>query len=420
LFLGKNGADCEQVQSISPSDIMQRTMYGRSVRYQPYPYNAPHRYYAPSPSTYSPPSHSTYHGMQSGIDYNSYNASPQGLPWSRSNSYSNTYSPYESESTNPYTPQPPSFILPNTDPMASGNPYLVNSLSSKPQASQAWPDQAISVAHSQSASQIMTAGYALPSSDALMAFQSAQGSAGGSLRSDQALTYPTLGSQQPPTLSSERTLPNPSARNYSSAALSALDRQNLDSIPLSAASQRSSLGSLGWQRDTASSSSHVSSQTSCSSIGGSQDFTSDRASLHRESQDLGYHYLGYANSPQSTLPSNALSTLMNESQASQPPLSTVAAGLGSQRCRTVSNESSSHESPSTGSSSYGYTGATVTRSSQTSAASGQLSSGATYTRAGSGLARRESGAGECSADCSGCQSGSNRASIASINNLSSY
>ena len=393
------------------------------MRYQPYPsYTSPYRTcYASSPSSYSPSAHSTYQNMQSGVEYNSYSNQPQNLSWSRSNSYSTAYSPYDAETTSPYTSQPPSFILPNTDPMGNGNPYLVNPYNNKSQSSQGWSEQPASATHSQSTSQIMAAGYALPSSDALMSYHSTQSPANTTLKSDHTLPYQTLNTQQPPMLTSDRTLPNPSTRHYGHPTVSTIDRSTLDSLPMSAVSHRSSLGSsLGWQTDTASSSSHISSQTSCSSIGGSQDFGSERAPIHRQSQDLGYGYLGYANSPPCTLPSNSLSIMASDNQQPQSSLSTVTPELGPQRCRTVSSDGQ-HESPSgTAPSSYGYTGVTGNRTSQTRTASGQLSNGATYTRAQPGITRRDAVPDECAADCSGCQSGSNRASIASINNLSNY
>ena len=401
-------------------------MYSRSgypMRYSPYPsYTSPYRScYASSPSSYSPSTHPTYQNMQPGIDYNSYSAPSHSLSWSRSNSYSSAYSPYDTETTSPYTSQPPSFILPNTDPMSNGNPYLVNPYTTKSQSSQIWSEQATSITHPQSASQVMAAGYALPSSDALLTYNSNQNSANTALRSDHTLPYQTLSNQQPPTLGSDRTLPNPSVRTYLPSGSSSLDRTALEGLPLSAVSHRSSLGSsLGWQTDTASSSSHLSSQTSVSSNGGSQDFGTDRAAMHRDSHDMGYTYLGYSCSPHAAHPSSTIDTITQDNQATQPSLHTVGADASAQRCRTTSSEGQ-HDSPSaTASSSYGYTGVTPARTSQTRSASGQLSNGATYTRAQPSITRREGGTEECTADCTGCQASSNRASIASINNISNY
>ena len=412
---------------------MQRAMcrstgYSMPMRYQPYPsYSSPYRgHYSSSPSSYSPSTSSTYQNMQSGIDYGSYSGSSHGLPFSRPNSYSNAFSPYDAETTSQYASQPPSFILPNTDPAGNTNPYLMNSYGNKSQSSQAWSEQPTSASLAQSVSQIMAAGYALPSSEALMAYQGGQTPTSDGLKFDQSLPYQSLSSQQPPMLSSDRTLPNPSARNYGAPAISSLDRSPLDSIPLSAVSHRSSLGSsLGWQTDTASSSSQISCQTSCSSVGGSQDYGTDRGPMHRDSQDLSYGYMGYSNSPHTTLPPNTLSSITNDTHSNQSSLSVINDGdPSSQRCRTISSEGHHNDSPSaTASSSYGYTGATVARTSQTRTASGQLSNGATYTRAQPSITRRENavGAEDCTGvDCSGCQTGSNRASIASINNLSNY
>ena len=406
--------------------MQQRAMYSRSgypLRYQPYPsYNSPYRScYASSPSSSSPSVHSTYQNVQPGVDYGSYGAPSHNLSWSRSNSYSSAYSPYETEATSPYTSQPPSFILPNTDPMSNGNPYLVYPYSTKSHSSPSWQEQPASAIPSQAASQVMAAGYALPSSDALMAYNGTHNTANTTLRTDQSLPYQTLGTQQPPALSSDRTLPNPSGRSYLPSGIASVDRSTLDGLPLSTLSHRSSLGSsLGWQTDTASSSSHLSSQTSCSSNGCSQDFGTGRGPGHRDSTDLGYNYLGYSNSPQPSHPTDTLGTIISDGHAAQPLLSSAGPEIGSQRCRTISNEGQ-HDSPSaTASSTYGYTGVTVAQTSKIRTASGQLSNGTTYAQARPSISRKEAGTERCTADCTGYQTGSSRASIASINNLSNY
>lgn len=403
------------MSSVAAHDFVRHAGYGRPYpgRYAPYHYSSPYRNgYSSSQSTYNHHVPSNYHNLQTNVDYNSL---ANGLSWSRSNSYSSTYSPYDSE-TSPYTTQGPNFILPNADPMAGPSPYPVSSYSSKSQ-NQIWPDQTAAVSQAPSSAQILTAGYALTSSDNLVPYQSAQSSTLGSLKSDQLFAYQTPMSQQTSTQSSDRTLPTPGLRHYASSNVS-----TLDSLPMSALSHRSS---LGWNTDASSSSSHLPSQTSCSSAGGVQDFGTDRAPLHRDSQDLGYSYIGYSGSPQSTLPTHGLSTLVSTADipSSQSMLSTLAAELGPQRCRTVSDDPQNHDSLGvTASSSYGYTNpAAITRNSQNRSTSGQLSNGATYTRvAQPSITRRESGAEECGADCSGCQSTSTRASIASINNMPSY
>lgn len=416
-------------------------MYGRAgypIRYSPYPYPSPCRYNnTTSQSAYSPPAPSTYSNMQNNVEYNPYSGPTQGVSWSRSGSYSSTYSPYEAETTSPYTTQPPSFILPNNDPMTNANPYLVSSYTTKTQPTQGWVDQAVSMPHSQSNHQIMAVGYAMPSSDSLMTYHNTQTPANSTFKGDQVMPYPTLASQQPSALTNDRTLPTPGIRNYSSSAHTV---STLDSLPLSALSHRSS---LGWQTDASSSSSHISSQTSCSSAGSSQDFSAtDRTpALHRDPQDLSYStYLGYTTSPQPTLQANALSTIINDTQQPSQPLlpANITSDMTSQRCGTISQESStsSHhhhhqDSPSaTASSSYGYTGASVTRNSQSrGGGAGQLSNGTTYTRAqpshnvGGAVTRsREAGgAEECNAnDCSGCQGGGNRPEVGGVGGLDGY
>lgn len=416
------------------ADLVQRSMYGRpgySMRYSPYSYNPPCRYGpTASQSSYSPPTPSTYPNIHNNVEYGPYNGSNQGLSWSRTNSYSSSYSPYEAEATSPYTTQPPNFILPNNDPMANTNPYLVSSCANKTQSNHGWSDQGVPISHSHTTSQLLTAGYALPSSDPLLTYQNAHSSANSNYKNDQGMSYAALTNQQPSALTSDRTLPTPGIRNYASSAHTV---STLDSLPLSALSHRSS---LGWQTDTSSSSSHVSSQTSCSSSGGSQDFgAADRGSiLQRNSQDLAYgNYLGYANSPQPSLQSSTLNHIINDTQqGSQAAISNnLPSDLSSQRCRTISQESTSsnsahhhQDSPSnTASSSYGYTGPSVTRGSLTRGMSGQLSNGAAYTRAQSShtsgsTARRDIESEDFSgADCSTCQGGESRASISGVSEL---
>jgi hypothetical protein len=401
-------------------------MYGRQYSARFAPYHFPSQYrpgYGSSQSAYSHHVPSNYHSLPSNVDYSS---TASGLSWSRSNSYSGNYSPYDSE-TSPYTTQGPNFILPNADPMAASTSYSASTCTSRSQ-NPLWSDQTAAMSQPQSSSQLLTTGYALPASDSMIPYQQAQNSTVSSLKADQIYgcqtptssqtAYQNAPSQQSAALSNDRILPTPGLRTYASSTVS-----TLESLPMSALSHRSS---LGWQTDVSSNSSHLSSQTSCSSAGGSQDFGTDRPPVHRDSTDLAYNFVGYNGSPQSTIPSYGMGSLVSTADipSSQAILSTLAAEMGPQRCRTVSDDPPTQDSPgATASSSYGYTAAAagVTRNSQTRPTSGQLSNGATYTRASqSGITRRESGTEDCGADCSGCQPSSARTSIAGINNMPTY
>ncbi|ETN42557.1 uncharacterized protein HMPREF1541_01714 [Cyphellophora europaea CBS 101466] len=162
--------------------------------------------------------------------------------------------------------------------------------------------------------------------------------------------------------SSDRTLPTPGSRQYTS---SMSGTSTLDALPLSALSHRSS---IGWSTDSASSASHISSQTSVtgSSIAG-HDFSGERSDGHRtsDSQEIAFNYLGFSNSPQASMPNSTLpganddlsssnSSLTyrlskNDSQISDIDHSSTMPGQVShqQRCRTISASSTPNLIPTT-------------------------------------------------------------------------
>ena len=389
---------------------MTRGSWHHSNRWQPYGHSSSYRHsYAASHPSYSPQSHATYQGLRGGIDFSPCSQTSQHAPWTRG-SYS-TYSPYDSESTSPYSSQPPSFMLPDTNPMTQGNSYLVNPYMSKPQSSQVWPESAASVSL-HPPSQLSTSMYP---EQACLVYNT--GSAYGSslAKGEQAMPYP-------PTASgaglahpmNERTLPTPGGRVYSLGTAAAHEAQ-----PTSAYSHRSS---IGWSADGSSNSSHISSQTSVSSGSISHDYHADGNRTDHGSQDLSFNLLGFAGSPQALSSSHPLAMHTNDNAISHTQLPSAIAELGTQRCRTViEEEDRAHESPSTLAPAYGYAVAPMSRNHQPRGPSGQLSNGSTYTRAHqSTLSHRDSGTDECGPECSSYQPVDNRASIASINNVSTY
>jgi trimeric autotransporter adhesin len=93
----------------------------------------------------------------------------------------------------------------------------------------------------------------------------------------------------------DRVLPTPGSRNYSSSSFTGTS--TVENLPLSALSHRSS---IGWSTDSASSASHISSQTSATGSSIGQEYSGERSSIHRvsDSQDLSYNGLGFSYSSQ--------------------------------------------------------------------------------------------------------------------------
>jgi hypothetical protein len=417
--------DMQQVQSMGASEIFQRAMFTRASqapRFHPYAYSSTPRYtYSPSPSSYNASGQGNVQNYQNSVEYQPYTTPSQNPAWSRMDTYSNSYSPYDTEATSPYSPHPPSFILPNTDPMGTntGNPYLVSSYSAKSQLNQHWTDNSISASQSLASSQIMTTGYALPSSDSLLNYQGMQSSTNASMKQDTGIPYHALATPQSLIISQDRTLPNPSCR-YGSVS-TGMDRPVLESHPLSATSQRSSLGSVTWPTDASSSGSHASSQTSCGSIVGGQEYGNERPVPHRESQDVNYGFVGYLNNsqPQSAIRINCASPIANDTSSQLAVQGGTAEHVSETSCN-VSNDTS-RDSPIVSPSDYRYALAPPASCNISSRSpSGQISNGGTCGRVQSNASRRDLGTDERGPDSATYQSNSNRASIASINNLSSY
>ena len=388
-----------------------RGPWHHSNRWQPYGHSSPYRQsYAASHPSYSPQGHATYHGLQNPIDFSPYSQPSQHAPWTRG-PYS-TYSPYEGESTSPYSSQPPSFMLPDTNPMTQGNSYLINSYLSKPQSSQVWSETAVS-ASPHPDNQVPTSLYP----EQTCSVYNTSSAYGNSLaRNEQALHYPAVTSSVGiPHAMNDRTLPTPGGRGYSIGTAAAHEAQ-----PTSAYSHRSS---IGWSTDGSTNSSHISSQSSISSGSISQDFSHGEAiRTDRHPQDLGFNLLGFAGSPQAVSTSNPLAVGTSDTTTSHAQLPSTITELGTQRCHTVTQEEDqAHESPCTSAPTYAYTGAPMARSHRSRNLSGQSSSGATYTRAHqSTLPPRESTTEECRPECPSYRPADNRASVASINNVSTY
>lgn len=130
-------------------------------------------------------------------------------------------------------PPPPSYMLPNTDPMNNINSCYLSSSLSRAQQATLWADPVSSAA-------------------VLPAIAS---SSGGHTSTAYSLQDNTTSLHAVNTSSTDRILPTPSA----SRTLAAAPQSSLDTQCLSALSHRSS---LGWNTDTPSSTSGASSRTS--------------------------------------------------------------------------------------------------------------------------------------------------------------
>jgi hypothetical protein len=288
-------------------------------------------------------------------DYSPYgnSSAPSTTTWNRTGSYS-AYPSYEVDEASNYMGQPASFLLPNTDPMSSSSNYMMQPYSSTRSNSQGWLDQA-----AQPASQIMSTNY-LNSADSGHNDPSFVG-AGTNSKLDNGVPYQLITN---PTIAVsntvDRTLPTPGStaiRTHNASQISI--NSNLDALPLSATSHRSS---IGWSTDSASSASHMSSHTSMT--GGSsttaQDFAGRRCdgeshpnSRGREAQQLPYNYTGFNNTHQVSLPNSNVSGTgiedvtgayyggksLSLTTATERALSGLQALHEPQRCRTVSQDS---------------------------------------------------------------------------------
>jgi len=231
-----------------------------------------------------PQSNTTYSTWPSTVDYSGMTA-PSTTPWSQS-SYHSTYPMYENESTNAYASHPPSYMLPDPDHGARHSISYMSSLS-RPQQNSLWLDQMNSASVPQQASPV----YPLTPAESTK-------------------SYAILGVQSAQhTLSSERTLPQPTL-----SGIASLPSNGHETPPLSAVSHRSS---HTWNTDTASHVSNVSSRTSC---GDSHDLSTATQGLTTcEDQATIYPYPADSTSPVIDLSAAVFSVATDDTQHQQLP-----------------------------------------------------------------------------------------------------
>lgn len=174
-----------------------------------------------------------YGGLPAGPQFDSYQNTPTTCSWTRPNYVPHYGLSYPDEPVSHYStqPPPPSYMLPNTDPMSTTNSCYLSGLGRAQQPS-LWAD---------------------PGSSSTVAPAMTPLSGGNTNNSfglqESSMSYHTINT------STDRILPNLSA----SRTLAAAPPSSLDSQCLSALSHRSS---LGWTTDTPSSTSAASSRMS--------------------------------------------------------------------------------------------------------------------------------------------------------------
>lgn len=232
---------------------------------------------------YAQPQNTAYSTWPNSLDYSSLSTAPASIPWSHG-SYSSTYPMYENENTNAYAAQPPSYMLPDPDHGARHNVSYMSSMS-RPQHNSLWLEQMNSASVPQQVSPV----YPLTPAESTK-------------------SYTMLGAQPGQhTLSSERTLPQPTL-----SGLASLPSNGHETPPLSAVSHRSS---HTWNTDTASHISNASSRTSC---GGSQDLSAAVQGLTTcEDQAAIYPYPADTTSPIIDIPAAALPMTSDDDQQQQ-------------------------------------------------------------------------------------------------------
>ena len=318
------------------------------------------------PSRCSPQSTLQYHTLPSSVDYNPYHTQNACVDWGRPSYVGQvghvgqvgSYSPYPDDGeSSPYTTQPPSFILPNTDPMSTNNTYYVHAHGVRPHPTSLWPEPQQYV--TQPTPQLPNTTYTM-------------------------ISEPTQSFGIASNLPSDRILPQPfTARSSMPTLTSSID------IPISAVG-RHSRGYWHGEKNTS-----VQQLPTPVEPNGSQEQALERGNMSYRVQEVSY---GQTNSSES-LPSMATSSgnyhLLNEPQPSASTAASEDATSHESALSLIPPESrkSGIESATT---TYGY------RSSQLRSACDQLTPGPLYCRT-TMIPRRELGSDECSPDCSSCQ-----------------
>ena len=340
-------------------------------RFAPYTLPTNHRLnYMSMPSRCSPQSTLQYHTLPSSVEYSPHTSQNPSVDWGRASyvghvGQAGPYSPYpDDEESSHYTAQPPSFILPNTDPMSTNNTYYIHGHAVRPHPTSLWPESQHYV--SQPSSHLTGSAYAM-ASEGPHAFHT--GTAGH--------------------LPSDRILPQPfAARSYMPTPASSID------IPVPATGQRNH---SYWHGEVNTSVQQLPTPVEAN---GGQEQAFSRESLPYRAQDVTYGQTDASEGIPATGMSARSYLAINEPQPSGSAASTD--NIPQQSALAMLTPESQKSGADGSAITYGYRNSTSGRSSQLRSASGHLPTGPLYCRT-TMLPRREHGSDECSPDCSSCQ-----------------
>ena len=217
-----------------------------SHRYSPYTLPSNGRSHCvPLPQSYTTPV--TYSLNTPNIDYSAFHQSNHSLPWDRTSYTRNYGSNYDNAQHHQYATQPPAYMLPSTDPMATFNACYLQPQFGRTYSGGMWSE-----------SQNLLSATTVPIVPSQYSYSGL----------DTSLNIP--GSTQQIPQSIERTLPTPmSGRSHMHGPMSLKN-----TLPMTAFGHRSS---SSWQVDAVSSSSNASTQSTGSASQDSSTFRTNES-----------------------------------------------------------------------------------------------------------------------------------------------
>ncbi|EXJ61983.1 hypothetical protein A1O7_02415 [Cladophialophora yegresii CBS 114405] len=370
------------VQSVETTHLGFPRTY--APRYSPYGLPSHHRLnYMSMPSRCSPPSTLQYHSLPSSVEYSPYTHQATNVDWRPPYvGHMNPYSPYpDDEESSPLVTQPPSYMLPNTDPMATTNTFYMHGHGVRPHPSSLWPETQPCV--SQPISQLTGIPYTMPH--------------------ETAQSFQTIGIAG--SLPSDRILPQPiTARSYIPTPASSID------IPFSNPVQRTH--SL-WHNDTGTSVHQLPNPAEANSR---QEQSTGRESVSYRLQDMTYNQANL-NEALSVTPASAGNYLAVDESRRSTTTAPREDATSQQSALGLITPGSQKSNTETSDVTYNYS-SMGSHLSQLGGASGELRPGALYCQT-TMLPQREAGSDDCSPDCTSCQTESTRTSFTSMTSTSS-
>lgn len=330
------------------------------------------------PSRCAPQSTLQYHHLPSSVEYSPYPHQSTSVDWRPPYAgHAGPYSPYpDDDESSPLLSQPPSYMLPNTDPMSANNTYYMHGVGVRPQPSSLWsePQQYIS----QTTTQPTGLPYTMPH--------------------DTSQSFQTMGPIG--ALASDRILPQPiTARSYMPAPASSID------IHMPTPSQRTH---SYWHSDTGTSVHQLPTPVEASP---SQEHGSERASLPYRIQDMRYGQVNLGEGLSGTTASSSSYLAMTD-----PQPSTAVSSLGGSSSQSIlgliTSENQKHNTEGTAAT-YSYPSSLSGRTPPVRSASNHLRPGPLYCQTTT-LPRRDLGSDDYSPECTSCQTESTRTSFTSI------